>query len=614
MADGMETIGWIMSVEDKATDQVKKIAATMDGAVTRQSIKLSKWNDTLTSWQKEQSPLGKAAGGIVRSFSNVFGELMLETQDGIIAMSKNVAEGAVAGMSSVAQAPGKLVESVKGFSEKLMSVKDSIKNIKLSWKGVAVMSGQVIGKSVAALANQGHGVVSLFKDKIPGALKAVKNKLFGIKAESRKAASSTNGVLQNFISMEKVALGLKKIGGIGGVLLGPLAPILKLFRPIIDAITKQLTPAMETFTAIIDTAFAPFGEILEVVAQNLATELVPHLKPIGQFLGLMAIKVGGMITDLLKGDGFKNIVTTVQKALVDMIPVGFKLVEASIKLGAALLPLVPALIKLTIKMLPLLIQFADWMVDSGVPFIEKYMPKFVKLIEWVVDKVVEFWGNLPKYALQMQLLIFDPVTSWFKEVGDDFKKLWVKVKKGLIDPLVKFLQPVIDKTTALIENIKMLTGNDQETADNEESARKTGFTQAASLAKMNEDAFAKAAGTHGLTGAARNAALDKYMRSDAYINRNKGMAEGGITQGPLNALIGEAGPEMVLPLNRSTMSDVLTPILPKLDVPALKQLTDIVTDIRRRLDGVIMVDSVRRDDDNRDPFGVAAGMQGMGAW
>ena len=43
------------------------------------------------------------------------------------------------------------------------------------------------------------------------------------------------------------------------------------------------------------------GESLEIIARNLALQLVPIIRPLAAFLELAAVQIGLLVTDLLKG-------------------------------------------------------------------------------------------------------------------------------------------------------------------------------------------------------------------------------------------------------------------------------------------------------------------------
>ena len=66
------------------------------------------------------------------------------------------------------------------------------------------------------------------------------------------------------------------------------------------------------------------------------------------------------------------------------------------------------------------------------------------------------------------------------------------------------------------------------------------------------------------------------------------LAAGGVTTGATFAEIGEAGPEMVLPLRSDVIEAVLAPVLPDLGID---RILDMLTSIDRKLGGVLRVDS-----------------------
>ena len=92
----------------------------------------------------------------------------------------------------------------------------------------------------------------------------------------------------------------------------------------------------------------------------------------------------------------------------------------------------------------------------------------------------------------------------------------------------------------------------------------------------------------------------------------KEFAAGGIVTGPTTGLIGEAGPELVLPLKPSVIEQAMGPVIPKMMMPGLDRVVGVLERIDDRLGGTLRVDGVGSSDAGvSGDLGLAVGMAGV---
>ena len=615
MADGFETIGWVMTVEDRATVPVGKIIKTINSHVDLGAKSTKKMYD---SW-------------------NAFGPKFIK---GWAEVSPKLS-GARDVMTDLG------VSKVPALMQILENTSDAMKNVFDEKRYVKAESALVNGarefgtiqKVIVVFGRSMKKVVGIVTGPFQAGLK-------GTLFLARAGVSAVGGVLQKFLDIQQVTSAIKKVGGIGGVLLGPLGPLMDLFSPLINMITRQFTPAIETFSAIVETAFGPFSMILEMIAGNLATAIVPLIKPLASFLEIAALQVGLMIQSLLKGkpEGimstlfgvlkkgqpiFMNLLNLIMdmgkqvggvllEGVVELAP---KLLEMGVMFLKAILPIIPPLTKLAVSLLknvfiPMLSATIDILNDHVIPFIEEWMPAVGILIDEIATKVTKFWGNFPKYANDIKLLFIDPLTAWFG---------------GLLDGVLDFFALLPTKASEAFKALGTILNDLLSFIGlNDIGAAAEGVFQTLSKAALAPVETLKA----GLNATVIDGlnALTQYefplgigsLRELMGVPVLPHFAEGALITQPTVGLIGEAGPEMALPLDSDKITQVLAPLIPELDFPALDKLLEVAKHIDQILSGGGVLRVMTVNDEQRDLSGgggggnalsMAPGLAGMGgAW
>lgn len=612
MAAGFETLGWILSIKDLATAPVRKVSTLVSKTVSTTA-------DVVKT----------AATGMRDGLMSVFGE-----KDAWEANAKQLDRWSSIMADLGMQKLPAFVDVLKRTGDELHAAfaeNDYAKLLSTAVKGIREAQPMLSEMAVTL------GKITLSLTGLPALFKT-------ITFAGRTAATATNELLQKFISIETITKGIDAMGGLAGVLLGPLAPLLKLFQPLINMVVEQFTPAMETFSEIVSNAFGPFSMTLEIIARNLATKLVPLIEPFASFLELAAVQVGIFIEGLLKGkpdkvfmglfQAFMKLQPVAMQLLDILMKVGMDvmdtLIKAAIKLGplvietfakflTAVLPLIEPLTKLAVTLLekvfvPLLIKVVEILDTKLIPLIDAWMPTLIEWIDFITERLDNFFSNFDKYWHDFNILFVQPFMEWIGGIIDYLTPLAMEVKTALIDPILSYIDPIIQKIQEVAESVANLLGmgTDAEAAAKQHEGKGLAAAQA-----EGPSSLVIAAGAQNLTGEARRAAIDEYL---AKHGRQGGMAAGGVVKGPISTLVGEAGPEMVLPLKREVVSEVLAPLIPDVTFPALDKLLAVAMQIDKRMGGAVRVldTGMKPQQQQRqpapDPFGGSVGLNGVGGW
>jgi hypothetical protein len=385
--------------------------------------------------------------------------------------------------------------------------------------GAAVQLGKAMEnptKGIAALGKAGTTFTDEQKEQIRvlqesgnllGAQELILGELesqYGGVAEATADASEKFGILADNIK--------EKVGD----------PLLEIFNDLIE----DLEPVM---VAIGDS----LGDVIK--------EMAPVLSSIGQMLpGLVAsflpmIPVLGSLAEI-----FFTIIERVLPVFVELfeklLPVIEELVpilaDAFLAVLDALLPvfldLVDALLPIVVALLPVLVDLITTLapvfvtlIEKMMPLIERVLPMFIGFIEFLTPIIVwlaELLGQILVGAVDILIGVFEGAQVFFDDFAKFFKNLWVGIQivfatviNGLISGFENFINFFVEGFNTLLKGINLVR---------------------------------KELGQSELTLAARV----QFGRLE--VPTLTPLAVGGIVTRPTQALIGEAGPEAVIPLDK----------------------------------------------------------------
>jgi len=301
----------------------------------------------------------------------------------------------------------------------------------------------------------------------------------------------------------------------GAVLLPIFADLVEGLMPVLEIIGTELASAF--------TALSPVLTNIVGLLPDLIKSFVPMIPIIGELVGLfleMVVAVLPLFVDLFNqllpviSELVPIIADAFMVALKALMPVFMELVKALMPIVVALLPVLANLI---VSLAPIFVR----LINAVLPLIDMLLPIFIDLITFLTPLLL-LVADILAVVLVGAVDLFVAAIEWLEPklaaFGKFFSKLWfgiqtlfVKVINGLISNFENFINFFIDGFNAVIRGV---------------------------------NAVRRALKQDPLELAAR-VSFGRLEAPDLVP-----LAAGGIVMGPTQALIGEAGPEAVVPLNK----------------------------------------------------------------
>jgi len=312
----------------------------------------------------------------------------------------------------------------------------------------------------------------------------------------------------------------EKYKGAAEAAANPFDRLKVIFENLQETVGKALLPAIEAIVPLVqefvtnltaDPAFQEFLVSLSTAFMDLMTALMPLLAPLTDLIlallpPLMELfeAVVPIIVDLV--EAFMPLIEGVLPPLVDLIkqvlPIFMDLAMKVIE------PLIPVIVKLVEAFVPLVLEIMPLLsrvIEALIPFVFALMDAFLPIAADLLPVLLDLFIKIGEPMLKLREKILPPLTEAVKIFGDGLK--W------MVDNIIK---PAIGFISDLVGLFEKWLGFDGKSV----TVKSNGIT-------YNND------GTPDRDGNPRTA-----------------MALGGIVTGPTNALIGEAGAEAVIPLDR----------------------------------------------------------------
>lgn len=345
---------------------------------------------------------------------------------------------------------------------------------------------------------------------------------------------------------------------VADVLLREDSPFLKIFQTIFGLFTR-LQPIFDKLMDGVGKYANTIMPAIEKLLSTLIDALGPILTTVIDAIVQIYDAIGPLVTELLGSlePILKEIGDVIGVLLKELIPVLMPLIRAAIAVIRPLLPIVVTLIKLLAEILVPLIKLLAPMLTWVAKFIEVIAVKFGGLLQslakqmelgldifkewiqpivkWIDETWTAFFGNFDQNIADMGKWfegLGKTIKGWADDVGKWFTDLFANIGKGWEE---------LSKTVAFIwENLGTLVS--------------TGFKAILNSTLIDPvNAMLKTIKDITIPGT--------EIKPFGAIPTLEKFAKGGIVtgyegRGGLPALIGEAGPEAIIPLNRETLQQL----------------------------------------------------------
>lgn len=320
---------------------------------------------------------------------------------------------------------------------------------------------------------------------------------------------------------EKLSLAFHNVKEtVGDVLLPIFADLVTDLLPVIDILGDVL--------ADVFTDLAPVIQDLAGQLPGLIQSFMPMIPVIGNLAGILLDLVSRFLPifiDLVLAlmPAFEDLLPVVADFIADaldlLVPILLELVDAIIPIVKALLPV---FMKLVTALAPIVIK----LIEAFLPLVLMVLPLLIGLIEFLAPifiGIADIIGNIIVGAIDMLVGAIDFVTDNLGEFGAFFRTLFDGIKgffgdiiNGLIGGFEGFVNGAVRGINRVIDAINRMSFTIPDWVP-EIGGRSFGFN----LGRVSEISLPRVA-----------------------------LADGGLVTGPTNALVGEAGPEVVMPLDR----------------------------------------------------------------
>jgi hypothetical protein len=376
-------------------------------------------------------------------------------------------------------------------------------------------------RGVAALARNG----TTFTDQQREQIKVLQESgdLLGAQEIILQEVESQYGGLAEASADASVKLGLA-FGNIketvGDVLLPIFADLVDGMLPVIDELANTLAVVFQDLSPIIS----------ELAGQlpGLIQSFLPMLPVIGELAGIFL----GLVERFLPI--FVDLILSLMPAFTELVPVIADfianaldiLVPILLDLVAAIIPIVQALLPVFMELVTALAPIVIKLIEAFLPLIMMVLPILIRLIEFLAPifiGIASIIGNVIVGAIGLLVGAISWVSDNLGEFGDFFKTLWNGIKtffgsiiNGLIGGFEGFVNGAVRGINRVIDAINSMAFTVPDWVP-EIGGSRFGFN----IGRLSEISLPRVA-----------------------------LAEGGMVDRPTNALIGEAGPEVVMPLDR----------------------------------------------------------------
>jgi phage-related protein len=307
------------------------------------------------------------------------------------------------------------------------------------------------------------------------------------------------GLLQAFIPL------IPAIASIAEMFIGLISAALPFITDILNVLIPVIGELMPVIMKAIDSAFEPLMDAFMVLVDALIPLVEEFLPVFAQIIGELA----PMFADLVA-----EIAPMVGELLPPLLDLFFQLIDA---LRPMIEKLLPIIIDLFSKFAPIVVT----LISAFMPLIQAILPPLVSLLEILIP-ILEFMARVFSIILVTAINIFigvvEGVQKFIQNFGPVMENVFISfgivfatIINGMISGFENFINFFVEGFNLIIKGVNRVR-------------RSLGQSEFGMVAKVS------------------------FGRVE--VPTLKPMAVGGIVTGPTAALIGEAGPEAVIPLDK----------------------------------------------------------------
>jgi phage-related protein len=291
-----------------------------------------------------------------------------------------------------------------------------------------------------------------------------------------------------------------------------------------DKIAVAMSQLKETVGQELEPAFTLFAEALIPVIQDLGPVLASifgSLTPIFSTLAGILPAVGTIIEKLapivaLLFEAFAEIIDAALPFLIELMEALMPIIEALIppiiEVVKALLPLIPAAVEIVRALLPL--------IEMVLPFLVDWLKFLAEIIVFVADII----AAILIFTIDLLVGAFKGMMDFLPKVGQAFESVF----KGIANFVIGIVNFIIGAFEGMVNFVIMGINL---------------MVDALNKLKFDVPDWVPLIG-------GQKFGFNLSRVASISLGRVPALAKGGFVNKPTTALIGEAGPEVVIPLNR----------------------------------------------------------------
>jgi phage-related protein len=303
-------------------------------------------------------------------------------------------------------------------------------------------------------------------------------------------------------------------------------PLLDIFNDLIEDLEPVMVALGDTLGETIKE-LAPVLKDIGAALPGLMSSLMPLIPIIGNLAGIffeLIAKVLPPFVSLIERllPMFEELAPIIADSLIEafdaLIPVFFEIIDA-------LLPIVMALLPVFVNIVKMLAPIISKLIERFLPLIDRVLPILIGFVEFLIPimlQVADIFSRILMQAIALFIGGIENVSNFVNNFADNFKKTFESVRaffvgivNGMIGLFEGFVNGIIGGLNFLIRQINKLKIDVPATPFN------NAFTMGFNFRELSRITLPKVQ-----------------------------LADGGIVTKATRALIGEAGPEAVIPLDK----------------------------------------------------------------